>query len=111
MYAEAIDNLQAEFDALEQENAQLKKKNATNTKKEDKRISIPKKSSEYDLDHDESNSAMEMDSITLYEMNNQVSLEFYLRNRKKVENTHLLLSQSWRHLNLLSAILEQRMPT
>ncbi|KAI9493077.1 dynein associated protein-domain-containing protein [Zychaea mexicana] len=48
MYSEAMENLQTEYEALEQENNQLKKVAAATTQKEDKRLSIPRKPSGYD---------------------------------------------------------------
>lgn len=49
MYAEAIENLQAEYDALEQENARLKKAAA---QKEEQRQAAPPKQPEYEAPED-----------------------------------------------------------
>ncbi|KAI9032609.1 dynein associated protein-domain-containing protein [Phycomyces nitens] len=82
MYAEAVDNLQAEYDALEQENAQLKKAVA---KKEEKRLSLPKKA-EFDLAE---GAPAENESGSYYEIANQIeSLKAAIRYLR-AENTHL----------------------
>jgi dynactin 1 len=65
MYAEAMENLQAEYDALEQENIKLKK---SVSKKEEKRISLPKKS-EFSLNE---SVALEIESINTNEVSSEV---------------------------------------
>ncbi|KAI9276978.1 hypothetical protein BDA99DRAFT_123585 [Phascolomyces articulosus] len=58
MYSEAMENLQTEYEGLEQENIQLKK--AAAAQKEDKRLSMPRKPSAF-----EGNSVVEEDTVTL----------------------------------------------
>ncbi|KAF1804875.1 hypothetical protein FB192DRAFT_1053409 [Mucor lusitanicus] len=95
MYTEAVENLQAEYDALEQENIQLKKNAA---KKEEKRLSAPKKA-EFDM-MEESSSALEMDNTNIHEMTSQVeSLKAAIRYLR-AENAHLKGSDIIRSLQL-----------
>ena len=96
MYAEAVENLQVEFDALEQENLLLKK-NAT--KKEEKRLSVPKKT-EFDLPEDGSTLALEDDNVNIYALNGQMeSLKCAIRYLR-AENAHLKGSDIMRTLDL-----------
>lgn len=95
MYAEAMENLQTEYDALEQENMQLKKNAA---KKEEKRLSAPKKA-EFDMMED-SSSILEIDNTNIHEMNNQMeSLKSAIRYLR-AENAHLKGSDIIRSLQL-----------
>lgn len=87
MYAEAMENLQSEYDVLEQENILLKKNAA---KKEEKRLSAPKKT-EYDLLEDGSTPALLLDhsNTNIYELNGQMeSLKSAIRYLR-AENAHL----------------------
>ena len=95
MYAEAMENLQTEYDALEQENTQLKKNAA---KKEEKRLSAPKKA-DFDMMED-SSSILEMDNTNIHEMNSQMeSLKSAIRYLR-AENAHLKGSDIIRSLQL-----------
>lgn len=95
MYAEAMENLQTEYDALEQENTQLKKNAA---KKEEKRLSAPKKT-DFDMMED-SSSILEMDNTNIHEMNSQMeSLKSAIRYLR-AENAHLKGSDIIRSLQL-----------
>lgn len=95
VYSEAVENLQAEYDALEQENIQLKKNAA---KKEEKRLSAPKKA-EFDM-MEETSSALEMDNTNIHEMTSQVeSLKAAIRYLR-AENAHLKGSDIIRSLHL-----------
>lgn len=94
MYAEAMENLQTEYDALEQENLLLKKNAA---KKEEKRLSTPKKT-EFDLLEDTSASIQE--NTNMFEMSGQIeSLKSAIRYLR-AENAHLKGSDIIRSLQL-----------
>lgn len=97
MYAEAVENLQAEYDALEQENLLLKKNAA---KKEEKRLSVPKKT-EYDhLSEDGATLVLENENINIYEVNGQMeSLKSAIRYLR-AENAHLKGTDIIRSLQL-----------
>lgn len=96
MYAEALENLQTEFDALEQENLALKKNAA---KKEEKRLSVPKKT-EYDLLEDGSALLLENENVNVFEMNGQLeSLKAAIRYLR-AENAHLKGTDVMRKLDL-----------
>lgn len=98
MYAEALENLQTEFDALEQENLALKKNAA---KKEEKRLSVPKKT-EYDLLEDGSG-LLENENVNVFEMNGQLeSLKAAIRYLR-AENAHLKGTDVIRRLDLDSS--------
>lgn len=96
MYAEALENLQTEYDALEQDNLLLKKNAA---KKEEKRLSVPKKT-EYDLLEDGSTLVLENENMNLHEMNGQMeSLKAAIRYLR-AENAHLKGTDVMRTLDL-----------
>lgn len=98
MYAEAMENLQSEYDVLEQENILLKKNAA---KKEEKRLSAPKKT-EYDLLEDGSTPALLLDhsNTNIYELNGQMeSLKSAIRYLR-AENAHLKGTDMIRSLSL-----------
>lgn len=103
MYTEAVENLQAEYDALEQENIQLKKNAA---KKEEKRLSAPKKA-EFDM-MEETTSTLEMDSTNIHEMTSQVeSLKAAIRYLR-AENAHLKGSDIIRSLQLQNEYTQKK---
>jgi dynactin 1 len=103
MYAEAMENLQAEYDALEQDNISLKKNAA---KKEEKRLSVPKKT-EYDLLEDGSALVLENENTNIHEMNGQMeSLKSAIRYLR-AENAHLKGTDVMRTLNLEQDQLKQ----
>ncbi|CAO3607813.1 unnamed protein product [Mucor hiemalis] len=104
MYAEAVENLQAEYDALEQENLLLKKNAA---KKEEKRLSVPKKT-EYDLSEDGATLVLENENINIYEVNGQMeSLKSAIRYLR-AENAHLKGTDIIRSLQLDGVGLNNR---
>ncbi|GAN11005.1 dynactin [Mucor ambiguus] len=95
IYTEAVEKLQAEYDGLEQENIQLKKNAA---KKEEKRLSAPKKA-EFDM-LEEASSTLETDSTNSHEVASQVeSLKAAIRYLR-AENAHLKGSDIIRSLHL-----------
>ncbi|CEP09589.1 hypothetical protein [Parasitella parasitica] len=95
MYAEAMENLQTEYDTLEQENLQLKKNAA---KKEEKRLSAPKKT-DFDMMED-SSTMLEIDDTNVHEMTGQMeSLKSAIRYLR-AENAHLKGFEIIRSLHL-----------
>ncbi|RCI05266.1 hypothetical protein CU098_009430 [Rhizopus stolonifer] len=95
MYAEAMENLQAEYDALEQENTQLKQKAA---KKEEKRLSIAKKATDFDLLEDNASTLADTPTTGVYE-GHMESLKAAIRYLR-AENAYLKGSDIVRSLHL-----------
>jgi dynactin 1 len=94
MYAEAIENLQAEYDTLEQENTLLKKNAA---KKEEKRLSTPKKA-EFDLLED--TPTIMQENVNMSEISSQMESLKYAIRYLRAENAHLKGSDIIRSLQL-----------
>ncbi|KAI8375957.1 dynein associated protein-domain-containing protein [Radiomyces spectabilis] len=93
MYAEAMENLQAEYDALEQENIELKK---TAVQTEEKTQSAPKKS-EFDVLEGEASSS---DTSNYHEVTNQMEALKGAIRYLRAENAHLKSCDMARTLGL-----------
>ncbi|CEG77110.1 hypothetical protein RMATCC62417_11909 [Rhizopus microsporus] len=96
MYVEAMENLQAEYDALEAENNMLKKEAS---KREEKRQSMLRKAN-FDLTEQEDTTTMQEMAGNYYEMSSQMeSLKASIRYLR-AENAHLKSLDFVRSLNL-----------
>jgi dynactin 1 len=95
MYAEAMENLQNEYDALELENNQLKKEAS---KREEKRQSILRKAN-FDLAEEDSANMQEM-AGSYYEMTGQMETLKASIRYLRAENAHLKSSDFVRSLDL-----------
>ena len=103
MYAEAVENLQSEYDTLEAENNMLKKEAS---KREEKRQSILRKAN-FDLSLGEDSTNNSADSATMqemagnyYEMTNQVETLKASIRYLRAENAQLKSADFVRSLNL-----------
>ena len=85
MYSEAMENLQTEYEGLEQENIQLKK--AAAVQKEDKRLSMPRKPSPFETSMEEDSIVGDLSDAAEYaDMHHHVSTK-----KKKVSHDKLNL--------------------
>ncbi|CEJ02773.1 Putative Dynactin 1 [Rhizopus microsporus] len=97
MYSEAIDNLQAEYDNLEQEHIKLKKEIA---QKEEKRLSASKKAELFIEDATLMNSENEENNLDVHNLNSQLeSLKCAIRFLR-AENAHLKESDVLKTLHM-----------
>jgi dynactin 1 len=97
MYAEAMENLQNEYDALETENIQLKKEAS---KREEKRQSLLRKAN-FDLAEGDSANMQEM-AGSYYEMTGQMETLKASIRYLRAENAHLKSNDFVRSLDLAS---------
>ncbi|KAI8145083.1 hypothetical protein BJV82DRAFT_47139 [Fennellomyces sp. T-0311] len=99
MYSEAMENLQTEYEGLEQENIQLKK--AAAVQKEDKRLSIPRKPSNFEMSVEESVDAGDMPDAGEYaDMRNHMEILKAGIRYLRAENAHLKSCDLARSLKL-----------
>lgn len=96
MYAEAMENLQNEYDVLEAENIQLKKEA---NKREEKRQSILRKAN-FDLTESEDSANMQEMAGNYYEMTGQMETLKASIRYLRAENAHLKSSDFMRSLDL-----------
>ncbi|KAI8993123.1 dynein associated protein-domain-containing protein [Pilobolus umbonatus] len=106
MYAEAMENLQNEYDTLEAENIQLKKEAS---KREEKRQSLLRKAN-FDLTEGDNSTMQEM-AGSYHEMSSQMEALKASVRYLRAENAQLKSSDFVRSLELDSSVLEVPSPT